>query len=56
MVKNGQDLLDHRTLKSSVSFKWFDGFSRLIYEWFLHADSDGIILVLTANLPCVFEA
>ena len=29
--------------------------SRLIDEWFLHADSDEIIIALTANLPCAFE-
>ena len=47
MVKNGRGLIDHVTLKSGVSRKWFDKLSRLI-EWFLHADSDGIIFDLTA--------
>ena len=41
MLKNGQNLLDHETLKSGVSHKWFDESSRLI-EWFWHADSDWI--------------
>ena len=44
MVKNEWDLLDHGTLKSGVSRKWFDELSILI-EWFLPSDSDGIILV-----------
>ena len=34
MVKNGQGLIDHGTLKSGVSHKWFDELSRSI-EWFL---------------------
>ena len=37
-----------------VSQKWCDRSSRLI-EWFLHADSDWIIFVLTTNLLCVFD-
>ena len=40
MFNNGWCLIDHGTLKSSISHKWFDESSRLI-EWFLHADSDG---------------
>ena len=54
MVKNGQGRIDHGTLKSGVSHKWFDKLSKLI-EWFLHADSAGIIFVLTPNLLCVFD-
>ena len=43
MVKNGRGLIDHGfTLKLGVSHKWFDKLSKLI-EWFLHADSDGIM-------------
>ena len=38
MVKNGS----HGTFKIGASHKWFDELSRLV-EWFLHADSDGII-------------
>ena len=38
--ENGQGLIDHGTLESGVSDKWFDKLSRLI-EWFVHADSDG---------------
>ena len=54
MVKNEWGLIDHRTLKSGVSQKWFDELSRLI-EWFLHADSDGIIFGLTASLLCTVD-
>ena len=54
MVKNGWGLIDHGTLKSSVSHKWFDELSRLT-EWFLHADSDGIIFGLAANLLCILD-
>ena len=54
-VKNGPDLLDHGTLKSSVSHKWFDELSRLI-EWFVHVDfRDGIIIGLIANFFCIFD-
>ena len=52
MRKNWQDLLDHGTLKSGVSHKWFDISSRLI-EWFLHADSDWIVYGLTTSLVCI---
>ena len=45
MLKNVWDLLDHRTLKSGVSYKWFDEPSWLI-EWFLHADSDWTIWII----------
>ena len=45
MLKNVWDLLDHRTLKSGVSHKWFDEPSWLI-EWFLHADSDWTIWII----------
>ena len=43
VVKNEQGLKDRGTLKPGTSHKWFDELSRLI-EWFLHADSDGILL------------
>ena len=43
VVKNGQGLKGCGTLKWDISYKWFDELSRLI-EWFLHADSDGILL------------
>ena len=49
VVKNGQGLNDRGTLKPGVSHKWFDELSRLI-EWFLHADSDGIIFCSTLSL------
>ena len=49
MVKNGWGLIDHGTHKPSVSHKWFDELSRLT-EWFLHADSDGIIFFSTLYL------
>ena len=54
MLKNKWDLLDHGTLKSGVSHKWFDGSSRLT-EWFLHVDSDWIIIGLTTHLFCVLD-
>ena len=54
MLKNGRELLDHRTLKSGVSHKWFDESSRLV-EWFLHPDSDWIISGLTTNIPFIFD-
>ena len=54
MIKNGQDLLDHWTLKSGVSHKCFDELSRLVIR-FLHADSDLIIFDLTTNLLCIFD-
>ena len=54
MVKNGWGLLDHETLKSGVFPKWFDELSRLI-EWYLDADSDGIIFGLIANILCTFD-
>ena len=50
IVKNEWGLIDHGTLKSGASHKWFDKLSRLI-EWFLHADSDS----LTANLRCIID-
>ena len=43
VVKNEQGLKDRGTLKPGTSHKWFDELSRLI-EWFVHADSDGILL------------
>ena len=54
MHKNGWNLLDHGTLKSGVSHKWFDGLSKLT-EWFLHADSNWTIFGLTTNLLCVLD-
>ena len=55
MAKNGRGLLEHGTLKSGVSHKWFDELSILI-EWFLCAHfSDGIIIGLNTNLLCVFD-
>ena len=49
IVKNARDLIEHRTLKPSVSHKWFDELGRLI-EWYLHADSDGTIFYSTLYL------
>ena len=49
VVKDGQGLMDHGTLKPFVSHKWFDELCRLI-EWFLHAGSDGIIFYSTLYL------
>ena len=40
LVKNGQGLIDHGTLESGESHKWFDELRRLT-EWFVHADSNG---------------
>ena len=54
MFKNRWDLIDHGTLKSGVSHKWFDELSRLI-KWFLHANSDGISFSLMASLLCVYD-
>ena len=54
MLKNGQDLLYHGTLKSAVSHKWFDRSSRLI-EWFSHADRDSVIFGLITNLLGIFK-
>ena len=54
MVKNGRGLINPGTLKSGVSHKWFEELDRFI-KWFLHADSDGIIFGLTANLLSVFD-
>ena len=42
VVKNEQGLKDCGILKPGILHKWFDALIRLI-EWFLHADSDGII-------------
>ena len=47
--KNGRDLEDCGIFKPGISYKWFDELSRLI-EWFLHADSDGIIFCSTLYL------
>ena len=48
LKKNEWGLVDHGTLKLVVSHKWCDNLSILI-EWFLHADSDGIIFGLMAS-------
>ena len=53
MVKNRRGLIYHETLKTGVPHKWFDKLCRLI-EWFLHADSHGIIFGVMANLLCIF--
>ena len=49
VAKNGQGLKDRGTLEPGISHNWFDELSRLI-EWFLHADSDGIIFYSTLYL------
>ena len=49
VAENGRSLKDRGTLKSGISQKWFDELSILI-EWFLHADSDGIIFYSTLYL------
>ena len=54
LVKNGWDLIDHRTLKLGLFHKWCDELSRLI-ERFVHVDSDGIIFGLMTNLFCIFD-
>ena len=54
MVKNGRHLLDHGSLKSGVSHKWFDELSRST-EWFLHADSEGITFGLATYLLCILH-
>ena len=54
MVKNEWGLIDHWALQWGVSHNWFDELSRLI-EWFLHANSDGILFGLTDNLLSVFD-
>ena len=48
MIKTEWGLIDHGTLKSGVSHKWFDELSILI-ECFLHADSDGVIFGFMAS-------
>ena len=54
IVKVGQDLKNHGTLKSGVFHKWYDELSILI-KWFFHVDSDEIIFGLAANLLCSFD-
>ena len=49
MVKNWWGLIDHETFMPDVFHKWFDALNRLI-EWFLHADSGGIIFYSTLYL------
>ena len=45
---------NYETLKLGVSHNWFVELSRLT-EWFLHAESDGIIFGLKTNLLCNFD-
>ena len=54
MLKDGRDLLDYGTLKSTVSHKWLDESGWLI-ELFLNADSCWIIFGLTTNLLSIFD-
>ena len=54
VVKNEQGLKDRGTLKPGTSHKWFDELSRLI-EWFLHADSDGILFFCFKWCPILAE-
>ena len=54
MVKNGWGLTDHGTPRSGLSHKWLDEFSRLI-EWFLYANTDGVIFDLKVNLLCILD-
>ena len=49
VVKNGQSLKDRGTLNPGISHNWFDELRRLT-EWFLHADSNGIIFYSTLYL------
>ena len=51
-VKSGWCLIDHGTLKSVVSYRWFDELSRLT-ERFLYVVNDGIIFDLTTGVLCV---
>ena len=51
-VKNGWCLIDHGTLKSVGSHRWFDELSRLT-ERFLHVVNDTIIFGLTTGVLCV---
>ena len=54
MVKNGWDFLIQETLKSGLFPKWLDELSRLT-EWYLDANSDGIIFVLIVNILGDFD-
>ena len=54
MVKNHGDLIHHGTLKLGVYHKWFNELS-ILFEWFLHADSDGTIFALMTNLLGIFD-
>ena len=54
MVKNGWGLTDHGTPRSGLSHKWLDEFSRLI-EWFLYANTDGVLFDLKVNLLCILD-
>ena len=42
LVKNGWGVIDHWTLKSGVSHKWFDDLSRLT-EWLLEWNNVGLV-------------
>ena len=51
-------IIGWKRLKMSETFGvfhiWFDELSWLI-EWFLHANGDGIIFGLMANIFCIFD-
>ena len=47
ILENGEESLDHGTVKPVVSHKWFDELSRF-NELFWHADSEW-------NLLCIFD-
>ena len=49
VVKNEWGLKDRGTLNPGISHNWFDELRRLT-EWFLHADSNGIIFYSTLYL------
>ena len=51
VVKNGRGLLDYGTLKSDISQEWIDELN----SFFLHADSDAIILVRQLILLCILD-
>ena len=47
ILENGEENLDHGTVKPVVLHKWFDELSRFI-DLYLHADSEW-------NLLCIFD-
>ena len=49
VVKNEWGLKDRGTLNPGMSHNWFDELRKLI-EWFLHADSNGIIFYYSLYL------